>query len=196
MLGFYVKMVHQLSSPKPLCLALLLYLCSTCCTAAAIRNPSMQSLTQMQNNLTHQFPSCPRKPRPKISLPTDGGQTSYTAPDGLDCLDEGSPHTPECWDILHIDDWLSHWYLKTPDCPPDASSELDCRKQDPPEPWTTTFMRMAMRGGNWNGCSDLASTNCEYRRYQCLFNDDLLLRARYKYVAYTIGSQYSHLSTE
>ena len=171
-------MVH-LKSSLPFSLVALGYLHSTVCLAAALRNPGNLRITQL----------CTA--RPHVSLPDDNRDRSYNTSSGFDCLDAGNPHDAECWNVLQLDEWLPQWFLRTPQCSLNAASETDCNKQDPPEPWTTTFMRSAARGGDWNGCSDVGSTNCQYSTEACFGGiDPPLLRARYKYVAYTISSMY------
>ena len=163
-------------------------------SAAVLRLPTGQTMTQLANGTSWGNPNCDYSARPKVSLPDDSQTKSYLTSSGLNCLDDSSSHESECWDILKINDWLPQWFLQTPQCPPQAPSNAACNERDPPEPWTTTFMRITMNGGNWNGCSDMGNTNCQYHPYPCLGNnDDPLLRARYKYVAYTITSKYYYL---
>ena len=158
--------------------------------AAVLKHPTGQTMTQLANGTSWGNPNCAYSARPKVSLPTDVQAKSYIASNGLDCRDDTSSHIAECWDILEINDWLPQWFLNTPQCPPQAPSNSMCNQRNPPEPWTTTFMRIAMGGGNWNGCSEMGDTDCHYHPYPCLGNnDDPLLRARYKYVAYTITSK-------
>lgn len=184
------KMVYLQCSPAIATVAVLICLFPRFCIAAVLWNPGVQSLTQMHNLTLAGHQPCFFSARPNVSLPNDNQGKSYVSSSGLNCLDDGSPHEAECWSVLEIDNWLPQWYLKTPQCAPNAISELDCNKQDPPEPWTTTFMRIAMRGGDWNSCSEVGNANCMYSPYACLGNnDDPLLRARYKYVAYTIASK-------
>ena len=169
-------MVH-LKSSLPFSLVVLGYLHSTVCLAAALRNPGNLRITQL----------CTA--RPYVSLLDDSRGRSYHTSSGFDCLDAGNPHDAECWSVLQLDEWLPQWFLKTPQCSQHATSETDCNKQDPPEPWTTTFMRTTYMGGDWNGCSDIGSTNCQYSTEACFGGiDPPLLRARYNYVAYTISS--------
>ncbi|CAO1606011.1 hypothetical protein XANCAGTX0491_009510 [Xanthoria calcicola] len=57
-------------------------------------------------------------------------------------------------------------------------------------------MRITLGDGSSNGCSDIGNTNCQYHPDPCLGNnDDPLLRARYKYVAYTITNLHQFFST-
>ena len=158
--------------------AILICLSPTTCAAAALRNPGFQSITQADWN-------CIVNPGPNVSLPSDNESKSYLSPGGLNCIDDGNPHEADCWDVLELDEWLPQWFLDTPQCPHNATLERDCNRRDPPESWTTTFMRMATRGGDWNGCSDISSSDCQYSQV-CSRND--LLSARYSYVAYTISS--------
>ncbi|KAI4170005.1 MAG: hypothetical protein LQ343_005254 [Gyalolechia ehrenbergii] len=115
----------------------------------------------------------------------------YTTSSGYDCLNPGNPHRSECWDVLELDEWLPRWFRETPQCPPQSASEVECNIRNPPEPWTTTFMRIATGSGDWNGCSQVGSTNCQYKAdsspHFCGGGKDVqLLEARYNYVAYTI----------
>lgn len=159
-------------------------------TAAAVL-PMDPSLLQMNNASFVSHGLCPFDPRPEATLPGDKDQKSYTTSSGLNCLDNGSPHDSECWNILELDDWLAQWFKSTPQCAPSAPSQFDCNKRDPPEPWTTTFMRIAMGGGGWNGCSEVRNANCQYNPDPCLGEGDTdLTKARYKYVAYTISRKY------
>ncbi|KAI4196946.1 MAG: hypothetical protein LQ346_003134 [Caloplaca aetnensis] len=154
------------------------------------------SLLQMNNASFVSHGLCPFDPRPEATLPGDKDQKSYTTSSGLNCLDNGSPHDSECWNILELDDWLAQWFKSTPQCAPSAPSQFDCNKRDPPEPWTTTFMRIAMGGGGWNGCSEVRNANCQYNPDPCLGEGDTdLTKARYKYVAYTISQIHQFFST-
>lgn len=159
-------------------------------TAAAMNVPNTQSINQPSDRTFVNNQACFFSARPKVSLPDDIRGKSYITSAGHNGLIDGNPHYAECWDILKLDDWLPLWFLEAPQCLPNATFELDCNEQDPqPEPWTTTFMRSAARTGDWNACSDIGNTNCQYTPDACLGNDDSpLLRARYKYVAYTISS--------
>lgn len=163
------------------------------CSAAVLRPRTGQTMTQLANGTSWGNPNCVDSARPKVSLPTDNQTKSYISSSGLDCLDDSSSHVSECWEILEINDWLPQWYLQTSQCAPQAPSNSVCNERDPPEPWTTTFMRITMGVGDWNDCSYMGNTNCQYHPYPCLGNnDDPLLRARYKYVAYTITSKCSY----
>ena len=164
-------------------------------SAAVLRLATSPTMTQLANGTSWANPNCYYSARPKVSLPDDNRTKSYISSSGLDCLDDRSSHVSDCWDILRINDWLPQWFLQTPQCPPRSPSNSECNERDPPEPWTTTFMRITMGDGNWNGCSDMGNTHCQYHPNPCLGNnDDPLLRARYKYVAYTITSKCSFLS--
>ncbi len=159
--------------------------------AAAAVLPVDPSLLQMNNASFVSHGLCPFSARPAATLPGDKDQKSYTTSSGLNCLDNGSPHDSECWDILELDDWLAQWFKNTPQCAPRATSQFACNKRDPPEPWTTTFMRIAMGGGAWNGCSEVRNANCQYNPDPCLGEGDTdLTKARYKYVSYTISRKY------
>lgn len=185
----------RMSSAIPT-IALLTCLYPTTCIAAAVRNPDTQTITQTGNPALAGAKDCFLNAQPSVVLSDDKAGNSYLTPTGLNCLDDGSPHDAECWSVLKLDEWLPQWYLQTPQCAQHAASETDCNKQDPPEPWTTTFMRMTMRGGDWNGCSDPWSTNCQWSPDACPFlgnSPASLLRARYKYVSYTISSMYRSL---
>ncbi|KAL9627717.1 MAG: hypothetical protein Q9204_006377 [Flavoplaca sp. TL-2023a] len=166
-------------------------------SAAVLPQPRIgQSMAQFRNGTTWGNPNCAPSARPKVSLPNDNRPKSYISSSGLDCLDDSSSHVSDCWDILEINDWLPQWFLQIPQCTPQSSSNAGCNDRDPPEPWTTTFMRITTGGGNWNGCSDMGNTNCQYHPYPCLgISDDPLLRARYKYVAYTITNLHQFFST-
>ncbi|KAL8672429.1 MAG: hypothetical protein Q9168_003107 [Polycauliona sp. 1 TL-2023] len=165
-------------------------------SAAALPPTTGQTMVRLANGTSWGNPNCDYSARPKISLPRDNSTKSYISSNGLDCLDDSSSHISECWDILEINDWLPQWFLQTPQCAPHAPSNSVCNERDPPEPWTTTFMRIALSGGNWNGCSDMGNTNCQYHPYPCLGNnDDPLLRARYKYVAFTITNLHQFFTT-
>lgn len=162
-------------------------------TASTSTIPVAPSLVQIHNASFISHGRCPFGPRPAVSLPGDLQRKEYISSSGLNCLDDGSPHEAECWSVLQLDGWLAEWFLKTPQCPPNAASEFACNIQDPPEPWTTTFMRIAMGGGDWNGCSEVGNANCQYNPYPCLGEgDSALTKARYKYVAYTISRMYFH----
>lgn len=171
-------------------LTLLFSLFLTLCGAAALIKPASSSIDQPANITSIlRAAKCHTRARPKVSLPGDRQKKSYISSSGIDCLDDSSSHISECWGILDLDEWLPQWFLHIPQCAPQASSNSDCNQRDPAEPWTTTFMRITMGGGDWNGCSDIGNMNCQYIPYPCLgSNDHPLLRARYKYVAYTITS--------
>lgn len=171
---------------KLLQLSCLLYL--TFFMATALVLPVDPTLLQITNASFVSHGRCPFGARPAFPLPGDLRNRDYKTSSGLDCLDNGSPHDAECWNVLELDGWLAQWFLKTPQCPSQAASEFACNKRDPPEPWTTTFMRIAMGGGDWNGCSEVGNANCQYNPYPCLGEGDTdLTKARYKYVAYTIS---------
>lgn len=190
------KMMYFKHSPAIPAIAVLTCLYPTTCIAAALRNPDTQTLTQTNNPALAGARDCFLNAPPSVALPKDKAGNNYVTSTGLNCLDDGSPHEAECWSVLELDEWLPQWFLHTPQCAQNASSEMDCNKQDPPEPWTTTFMRMTMRGGDWNGCSDAWSTNCQWSPDSCPSlgsSPASLLRARYKYVAYTISSMYRPL---
>ncbi|KAL8784978.1 MAG: hypothetical protein Q9213_003639 [Squamulea squamosa] len=164
--------------------------------AAVLRRPTDQIMTQLANGTSWGNPNCQYSARPKVSLASDVPGKSYMTSGGLDCLNDNSSHVSECWEILEVNDWLPQWFLNTPQCPAQAPSNSACNYRDPPEAWTTTFMRITMGGGDWNSCSDMGNTGCQYHPYPCLGNnDDPLLRARYKYVAYTITNLHQFFST-
>lgn len=176
--------------------ALLTCLYPTTCIAAALRNIDTQTITRTGNPALAAAKDCFLNAPPNVVLSNDIVGTSYVTSTGLNCLDDGSPHNAECWSVLKLDEWLPQWFLHTPQCTQHAASETDCSKQDPPEPWTTTFMRMTMRGGDWNGCSDAWSTNCQWSPDACPFlgnSTASLSRARHKYVSYTISSMFRSL---
>lgn len=177
--------LHSLSTPLVLLSCLLFF---TLHRTTAVVIPVDNRLIQIANASFVSHGQCPFGSRPVVPLPGDGYQKDYKTSSGLNCLDNGSPHEAECWDILQLDGWLALWFSKTPQCPLHSASEFACNKQDPPEPWTTTFMRVAMGGGEWNGCSEVGNANCQYNPYPCLGEGDTdLTKARYKYVAYTIS---------
>ncbi|KAL8929518.1 MAG: hypothetical protein Q9208_001187 [Pyrenodesmia sp. 3 TL-2023] len=164
--------------------------------ATALVLPTDLSLLQMNNASFVSRGNCPFDARPAATLPGDKSQKSYTTSSGLNCLDGGSPHDAECWAELELDAWIAEWFKITPQCPPRAASQFACNKRDPPEPWTTTFMRIAMGGGAWNGCSEIRNSNCQYNPYPCLGEGDTdLTKARYKYVAYTISQLHQFFFT-
>ena len=155
-------------------------------------NSDIRQITDL-NSTRNQL--CPFSSAPVVSLSGDVQGKTYKTINGFDCLDLGSPHKAECWDILELDDWLPQWFLKTPQCPQNASSEADCNIRDPPEAWTATFMRIATGSPDWNGCSEVGGSNCQYKpdsKPDFCFGgiDTRLSKARYNYVAYTISSMY------
>lgn len=159
-------------------------------SAALVLPVTADLLRNFNINDTHHGP-CLLSPKSMVTLPIDRNRNKYTTQSGYDCLNLGNPHKPECWDVLGLDNWLPQWFLKTPQCPQDSSSEIGCNIQDPPEPWTTTFMRIATGGGDWNGCSQVGSTTCQYKSDSPHFcngggGEMQLMEARYNYVAYTI----------
>ncbi|KAL8935352.1 MAG: hypothetical protein Q9211_004744, partial [Gyalolechia sp. 1 TL-2023] len=153
--------------------------------ATALALPKPSDLLRISNTY------CPFDPNSVVSLPGDTTGKGYTTSSGYDCLNPGNPHRSECWDVLGLDEWLPQWFLKTPQCPQQSASQVECNIRDPPEPWTTTFMRITTGGGDWNGCSQVGSTNCQYKAdpnpHSCAGGKDVkLFEARYNYVAYTI----------
>lgn len=84
--------------------------------------PVDPQLIQMDNVSFVSHGRCPFGARPAVPLPGDGQRKEYTTSSGLSCLDIGSPHEAECWDLLQLDVWLAQWFLKTPQCPPNATS--------------------------------------------------------------------------
>lgn len=177
---------------------ILSFSCSINFSAVGLVIPVNPDITQIfnQNATRHQL--CPFNAKAVVSLPSDIQGKVYTTLSGYNCLDPGNPLKAECWSVLGLNEWLPQWFLKTPQCPHGSASEVECNIQDPPEPWTTTFMRIATGGGNWNGCSKVGSANCQYKSDPlpdlCAGGTGMrLLMARYNYVAYTITSTCSTL---
>ena len=136
--------------------------------------------------------------RPAVVLDSDHPGAVYTA-NQVNCIDNGSPYEPGCWEVLQISRWLPKWFIETQPCPIDQPNEtqVDCNRKPPgvtPEPWTTTFLREYSRGGDAK-CLKIGLEACTYN-----FNmndglaDKLLLRARYRYVRYNIISKLSPTS--
>lgn len=183
----------QSLTTSPLLLSWCFYLNYILATALVL--PPNSDLSQISNTNATDHGYCPFHPSSMVSLPGDTKGKRYTTSSGYDCLNPGNPHRSECWDVLELDEWLPRWFRETPQCPPQSASEVECNIRNPPEPWTTTFMRIATGSGDWNGCSQVGSTNCQYKAdsspHFCGGGKDVqLLEARYNYVAYTITSMF------
>lgn len=93
-------------------------------TTRALVLPVEPQLVQIYNPSFVSHGKCPFGARPAVSLSGDGPRKEYTTSSGLSCLDNGSPHAAECWDLLQLDEWLAQWFLKTPQCAPNATSHV------------------------------------------------------------------------
>ncbi|KAI9703381.1 MAG: hypothetical protein M1836_007949 [Candelina mexicana] len=125
------------------------------------------------------LPYIPR--RPSVVLPSDRPGRDYSA-GSTDCLNNTQKYAQACWEVLGLNEWLPTWFRETPQCV-NASDNMTCNLV--PEAWSVTFLREA---------ESSAAPDCISLRGNCQYlldlntgaEDDPLLRARYKYVRYSI----------
>ena len=91
-----------------------------------------------------------------------------------------------CWDRLDIPKWLPKWYDGVPECKGTYNVDtFHCRAEG--EPWTSTFLRMALNVTGGLGCTELfACQDNPPTSKDIISSEGTMDAARYRYVCYNI----------
>lgn len=101
--------------------------------------------------------------------------------------DSKIPYDQSCWDTLQLSAWLDNWNKTTPTCDANGGNGTDCcgPANNPDEPWTTCFLRLALGNSDYD-CTQINDQACSLEGFQ--LNPDYLpsQRAQVRYIVRNI----------
>lgn len=125
-------------------------------------------------------------PSTVISQGGQGGQQGKAA--APTCSGDSTiPYDQSCWDTLQLSAWLDNWNKTTPTCSASGGNGSECcgPANNPSEPWTTCFLRLALGNSDYD-CSQINSQACGLDGFQLNPNYLPSQKAQVRYIVRNI----------
>ena len=98
----------------------------------------------------------------------------------------GAPYDESCWGSLGLSDWLKNWNATAPKCAgADDGSSCCGPSNNPNEPWTTCFLRLALGNADYD-CSQINAKSCSLEGFTLSSKANSSDQAELRYVVRNI----------